>query len=332
MNMIQKTIANGGKLIPLVIPEGHSSGLMNPSIFIDNDGDILLNLRHINYTLYHSENTQRFPTIWGPLAYLHPENDLTLRTTNYLCKLNKDLEITNYTKVDTSALDVPPLWEFHGEEDCRIVQWDGDYYLIGVRRDTTPHGEGRMEYSKIELDKKNWTAKEISRVRIAAPHPNTSYCEKNWMPVLDKPYHFIKWSMPTELVKANPENGECDTVFIKQTPAITHDQRGGSQIIRWGSMYIGFTHEVDLFHNYLDQKDAFYRHRMILWDEQFNFAGVTKPFTFLDARIEFCVGAATFEGDLLLSFGFQDNAAFLLKVPKAVVEDLILEALDYDTV
>ena len=332
MNLIQRAVSQGGKLAHLVISEGASSGLMNPSIFIDSEGDILVNLRHINYTLYHAENTQRFPTVWGPLAYLHPETDLTLKTTNYLCRLNSNLQVINYTKVDTSELDVPPLWEFHGEEDCRLVQWDGEYYLIGVRRDTTSHGEGRMEYSKITIDKDNWTAKEISRVRIPAPGVNNSYCEKNWMPVNDKPYHFVKWTMPTEIVKADPTMSLCETVFIKQTPYITHDQRGGSQVIRWGNMYITFTHEVDLFKNYLGQKDAFYRHRLVIWDEEFNFAGASNPFTFLDARVEFCVGAAAYNGDLLLTFGFQDNAAFVLQVPKLVVEDLIIEALSYATV
>jgi hypothetical protein len=332
MNLIQRAVSQGGKLAPLVIPEGASSGLMNPSIFIDDVGDILVNLRHINYTLYHAENTQKFPTIWGPLAYLHPESDLTLRTTNYICKLNDDLEITNYAKVDTSELDVNPLWEFHGEEDCRLVQWRGEYFLIGVRRDTTTHGQGRMEYSKINLNKKDWTAKEVHRLRIPAPAPDESYCEKNWMPILDKPYHFVKWTMPTEVVNTHPYNKTSETVIIKQTPSITHDQRGGSQVIRWGSMYITFTHEVDLFKNYLEQKDAFYRHRMIVWDEQFNFVGASNPFTFLDARVEFCVGAANYKGDLLITFGFQDNAAFVLRLPKVVVEDLLLEALSYAAV
>jgi hypothetical protein len=57
---------------------------------------------------------------------------------------------------------------------------------------------------------------------------------------------------------------------------------------------------------------------------------MSQPFSFLDARIEFCVGAAILEEDLLLSFGFQDNAAFVLRVPKIVVEDLILEGLNYE--
>ena len=92
-------------------------------------------------------------------------------------------------------------------------------------------------------------------------------------------------------------------------------------------MYICITHEVNLFKNYLDQKDGIYRHRLVLWDQELNVVGLSKPFSFLDGRIEFCVGAAKLGDDLLLSFGFQDNAAFVLRVPKLVVEDLILEAL-----
>lgn len=340
MNLVQRSVSQGGKLKPLIIDHdpASSTGLMNPSIFIDDDGDILVNLRHINYTLYHAENTQRFPTIWGPLAYLHPEQDMRLVTNNYLCLLDDEFNITKYTKIEMLNQH-NPIWEFHGLEDVRLVQWPDiedsskkKLYIVGVRRDTTPNGQGRMEYTELELDKENWNAKEVHRVRIPAPAPDASYCEKNWVPVLDKPYHFVKWSMPTEVVTARPDVPKCDTVFIKQTPPISHDQRGGSQVVRWGSMYIAFTHEVDLFHNYLGQKDAFYRHRLILWDEQFNFAGVSNAFTFLDARVEFCVGAANYKGDLLLTFGFQDNAAFVLQVPKIVVEDLIIEALAYATV
>jgi hypothetical protein len=136
--------------------------------------------------------------------------------------------------------------------------------------------------------------------------------------------------MPTELVYANPISGECDQVFVKPTALAPKDQRGSSQVIRWGSMYISITHEVDLFKNYLKQKDAIYRHRLVVWDQELNVVGLSKEFSFLDARVEFCVGAAVHKGNLLVSFGFQDNAAFVLQVPGAVVEDLIVEALAYE--
>jgi hypothetical protein len=331
MNLVHKSVSQGGKLAPLILPHSLTSGmgLMNPSIFIDDDGDILVNIRHVNYTLYHSEHDQRFFSPWGPLSYLHPEKDQRLVTTNYLCRLDKDLNIINYTQVDYSALDDPPIWEFVGEEDCRITQWDGDYYLIGVRRDTTTNGQGRMEYSKIELDKNHWTAKEVQRVRIPPPIDVSSYCEKNWMPILDMPYHFVKWAMPTEVVKANPDKSECEQVLTRSTPSVPIDQRGGTNIVSWGDYYIAFTHEVKLWRNYLNQKDSIYRHRMIVWDKEFNFVGLSNSFAFLDTPIEFCVGAAVRNGKLLLSFGVQDNAAFVLEVPKKVVNGLVTEAMAY---
>jgi hypothetical protein len=330
MNLVKRSLEKGGKLAPVVIPKGLTAGtgLMNPSIFIDDDGDILVNLRHVNYTLYHSENKQKFSSHWGPLAYLHPEKDLRLVTENYLCRLNKDLEVTDYTHVEMQELHTP-IWEFVGLEDARLVQWYGEYYLVGVRRDTTTNGQGRMEFTTIELNKDKWSAKEVARTRIPAPGLNESYCEKNWVPVLDKPYHFVKWTMPTELVVADPDEPICEQVEVKATSPISKDQRGSSHVIRWGDKYISITHEVDLFNNYLGQKDGVYRHRLCVWDTEFNFLGISQPFSFLGGRIEFCVGGAVFNGDLLLSFGFQDNAAFVLRTPKAVVEELIEEALTY---
>jgi hypothetical protein len=331
MNLVQKSVEHGGKLAPIVIEEGLTSGtgLMNPSIFIDSDGDILVNLRHVNYTLYHSENTQKFPARWGPLSYLHPEKDQRLVTENYLCRLNSELEMTDYAKVEMLKLH-EPIWEFVGLEDARLMQWDNKYYLVGVRRDTTTNGQGRMEYSEVTIDKDTWAISEINRTRIPAPGDDSSYCEKNWVPVLDKPYHFVKWTSPVEVVKADPTEPKCEQVFVRQGLQPIKDQRGSSQVVRWGNMYISITHEVDLFKNYLGQKDGIYRHRLCVWDDQLNLVGLSKEFSFLDARIEFCAGAAVHNGDLLISFGFQDNAAFILRTPKLVVEDLIVEALSYE--
>ena len=331
MNLVQKSVSQGGKLAPLILPHSTTSGmgLMNPSIFVDNDGDILVNIRHVNYTLYHSERDQKFFSPWGPLSYLHPEKDQRLVTTNYLGRLDKDYNLINFTEVDYSKFNVPPIWEFVGEEDVRITQWDGNYYLIGVRRDTTPNGQGRMEYSKIELDKTNWIAKEVQRVRIPPPVDVNSYCEKNWMPILDMPYHFVKWAMPTEIVWANPDKAECKQVLVKQTPPVSPDQRGGTNVIAWGDYYIAFTHEVKLWKNYLNQKDSVYRHRMIVWDKEFNFIGLTSSFSFLDTPIEFCVGAAVIKKNLVLTFGVQDNCAFVLEVPKKIVNGMITEAMSY---
>lgn len=301
---------------------------MNPSPFVDDDGELLLILRHINYTLYHSENNQRFPSIWGPLSYLHPEKDQRLVTQNFLCRLDKDYNITDYTLIDTTELDVKPIWTFVGMEDARLVKWNGKYYGTGVRRDTTTNGVGRMELQELKIDKKAFTAKEVSRVRIEAPIDKDSYCEKNWMPILDRPFQYIKWTSPTEVIKADSKTGKSQQLYVNEGVKASADQRGGSQVLKWGDYYIAITHEVVLFKNYLKQKNGTYRHRLCVWDEKFNLIGLSpESWSFLDGQIEFVCGAAVVDENLVVGFGFQDNAAFVLEIPQDLVNKMIEEAL-----
>ena len=327
-NLCKTVLSQGGSIIPLLISPEHSKGLglMNPSILIDK-GRILLNLRNINYTLYHCEGEQLFNNRWGPLSYLHPEHDMHLRTYNFMCELNIDsLEIKNYCLTDTSTFDKPPLWEFVGLEDARLVRWDDKLYQCGVRRDTTPNGVGRMELSEIEevvpeTGKCKW--KEISRTRIEPPGPPT-YCEKNWMPVLDMPFHFVKWCNPTQVVKVNLETKQSETVYLgKNTIEGYNDFRGGSQVLKWKDYRIALLHEVNLFKNKLQQKDARYTHRFITWDKDWNIVKISDSFSLMDGEIEFGCGLTFYQNDILITFGFQDNAAYILRIPEHMIEEVL---------
>lgn len=323
LGLVKTVLDAGGSIHPLIIPAEitNGTGLMNPSIYIDGD-DIILNLRHVNYTLYHSEN-KKFQHRYGPLQYLHPENDRHLRTWNYFAKLNPDLTIKTITSIDTSKFDVDPLWEFVGLEDARLFRWDSKLYISGVRRDTTTNGEGRMELSELSVNGN--VVKEISRTRIPAPGDNNTYCEKNWMPVIDQPGNYIKWSNPTELVNYDIKTGVTNTVKLDEHKMVTGLPafRGSSQVIPYGDYYIAATHEVDLFKSEAGEKDAVYRHRLVVWDKEWNIVRYTEPFSFMNADIEFCCGAAWHDNCLLLSFGFQDNAAFILKMPKHLVDEFV---------
>jgi hypothetical protein len=189
-NICKSAILRGGKVTPLIIPSEFTDGLglMNPTIIKYKD-TYKVNVRWVQYALYHSEFNQEHQSPYGPLVYLNPEDDVTLTTKNYLCDLDdKTGLLKNYQVVDTSKLDVKPIWEFVGLEDVRLVNWDKKLLFTGVRRDTTPTGIGRMEISEIK------NHKEISRKRIEAP--KETYCEKNWMPILDMENHYVKWTNP----------------------------------------------------------------------------------------------------------------------------------------
>lgn len=325
-NFCKFVLENGGDIIPLIIPSEltNGTGIFNPSIYLDPlTNKLIVNIRHCQVVLYHSDK-RIFESPWGPLTYMNPEDDITLTTTNYLCELDHEtLEISKYYKVDTSKLDVKPIWEFIGLEDCRLVRWDNKLYGIGVRRDTTPNGQGRMEFSQL-----SWPTTpviELTRNRIAAPGQNNTYCEKNWMPIVDLPYHFVKWSNPTEVVQVNLETNSSKTVYLGSYVNMPYDFRGGSQVIRLNDKYrFACVHTVDLYKSEVGKKDATYKHCFAIWDNDWNVYKYTEPFSFLDTKIEFCTGMQEYNNNYLISFGLQDNASYILKTPKHILENICL--------
>jgi len=317
-NFSMLALQANGRIQPLTFNSNESghTGLTNPSVLYA-DGQLFTNIRNVQYALYHSEFQQHFQNQWGCLAYLNPEDDITLRTKNFL-----SVDGGHFKPVDTSKLDKKPLWEFIGLEDARLVKWDGKLYLCGVRRDTTTNGEGRMELSEI-VD-----GKEVNRYRIEPPNGHT-YCEKNWMPILDMPFHFVKWSNPTEVVKVDINTLSSETIVHKeQSISFPRDIRGGSQVITYKDFYIAVTHEVDLWMNQKNNKDAHYYHRIIVWDKEWNIVQYTDEFKFLGANIEFCCGLAHKDDEFIMTFGFQDTTAYMLSMPTSFLEDFIDGKLD----
>lgn len=324
-NIVPRALAVGGAIKPLLISAADSNGLglCNPSIFIDAGVPWLI-LRNVGYTLYHTENEQRFNSRYGPLSYLNPENDLHLRTTNFLCRLNSELDIEWYQKIDTSTLDTPPLWEFVGLEDARLVRWNEKLYAIGVRRDTTTNGQGRMELSELEVTEES--VREVARFRIEHPTDPSWYCEKNWMPVLDRPYQFIHFSNPPVLLEADLATLKSRRIFTPREEDVVPDlpfTRGGSQVLPWRGGWLCVVHECDLFKNRIGEKDAKYRHRFIRYDADWHTLKISEPFSFMDGRIEFCAGAAFYNDNLLLTFGYEDNCAFILRLPEKLLSELV---------
>ena len=323
-NFVKLALENGGSIHPLLIPSSELKGpsLTNPSIYNDN-GKILVNLRNINYTLYHSEKN-KYEHQWGPLVYIHPENDWRLRTWNIMCEMDENMRIKSYHRIDTSKFPDKELWEFVGLEDCRIVRWNGKLYTCGVRRDLDAIGTGRMELSELEISENS--VKEINQYRIPTPGANDSYCEKNWMPIVDMPYHFVKWTNGTEVVKYNIHTGITEQVVLTEWKDIgCIDLRGGSQVIPMGEYHVCLAHETFLYGSDAGRKDGTYCHRFVVWNKNWDIVKVSKQFSFMGAKVEFAVGLCEYGEDFLITFGFQDNAAYLLRVNQQFVKEYIFK-------
>jgi hypothetical protein len=328
-------LKRGGSIHPIIIPKsvlGNETGIMNPSIFLHN-GKILVNVRHVNYILYHSEG-KKFPHQWGPVVYIHPENDVALKTHNVMCELDENLNLKSAGRVNM-VLDTEPTWNFVGLEDARLFSWNNKLYLCGVRRDCyDDKGKGRMEMAEIDFIDGEW--REISRNPIPAPGDDSSYCEKNWMPILDMPYHFVKWCNPMQVVHYDIENRKTTNVYLDEGERKPYpkDFRGGSQVVRINeNQRMAFIHETNLLRDPFGRKDGDYAHRVLIWDNDWNLIHASKPFHFLgtyydhvtntDYNIEFVTGMAIHGNNILISFGFQDNASFILRIPQNVFADFL---------
>ena len=333
--LVHYALKRGGSIHPITLPKELTgeTGIMNPSIF-QYEGRILLNVRHVNYTLYHSEG-KKFPHTWGPLQYLHPENDISLTTYNIMTELDADLNVVHAGRIDTSELDTEPVWNFIGLEDGRLFSWDNRLFLCGVRRDCyNSDGKGRMEMQEIEFIDGQW--KEVARHPIPAPGDDGTYCEKNWMPVIDMTWHFVKWCNPAEVVKFDSVAGTTETVILDEDKYIPlqRDLRGGTQVYPIGDgNHMTLTHEVDLNKDFFGRKDGHYNHRVLIWDKDWNLTKYTKDFHFLGTQIdpttgdeyniEFATGMTFLNGNIIIAFGYQDNGTFLLKMPEDVFFDFV---------
>ena len=320
----KQIIEYGGEIKPLDLKIFNRPlhGYFNPSIFNDQ-GSLYLNLRSCDYTIFHSEKGSTF-LYNNSLNYFGVEGKSTFTTKNYFAYIS-----TKYLKpefgcvVVTDEFDKEPQWRFTGLEDARLVKWDGKFYLCGTRRDTESTGIGRMELSEIVVE--HAYSKEVKRYRIPTPGDDSSYCEKNWMPIVSKPYHFVKWTNPTEVVKYDINTNKCQTVVLKEeSDKLSNNLRGGSQIIDWGEEhYLGIVHQS--YHSYDDQNrfDNEYKQQFILWDSEWNIVKYSPQFSVMGAKIEFISSLTICYGDVIITFGHQDNSSYILRVSQNFVEEIL---------
>jgi len=331
---LTKTILNfKGIIKPLCIDfkDSGGTGLCNASLLY-NDGKLIMTLRNVEYTMHCCEEKQQYQSCFeGPLSYYHRDDDLTLRTNNFYCELDEiTLDIKKYYKIDTSKLDVKPIWTFIGLEDIRLVYWDNKYYACGVRRDTTTNGIGRIELSELEI--KDNAVNEVNRNRIEV-QDSTSYCEKNWMPIKNKPFHFVKWTNPTEIVKVDLNTNKSETIFLSNSYEniynILGDIRGGSQLIEWDdNTYLSIVHSTNFIpKNHNGFKDVEYYHHFIIWNNDWTLKYISEPFNFLDTKVEFCIGLEQINNNIFITFGFQDNACYAIKLAKDSLDNIIWKIL-----
>lgn len=297
--------------------EEDTKSLMNPSVICNEGGRVLCNVRGVNYDFIVNPR-QRFT--WSDQPTVYVNNRGYLETVNFLTELDPvTLEHSRVTRLNTSNFDKNPEWTFRGLEDGRLVYWDSSMMLSGVRRDVQGDGQGRIELSGVGQYPDNTTV-ESSRTRIPMPDgQENSYCEKNWMPVADRPYTWIRWVRSGSVCVARYDRANRRTTF-REVPGIEFESeqeiRGGSQLVEYNGRYWAFVHtcRFTLLNRKTRSRRGVYRHRLACFSKDLSLEWISPEFSFSnDFTVEFCCGLAVHGAAAYVSFSEDDSVPVVIK-------------------
>ena len=317
-NLVNKIINEyDGNIKPLIIPNNltNETDICNPSLFIEYDTlhCILTNVEDITLNLH------------GEFMFKYDDDikNNEFKTNNFYCEIDiNSLQIQKVNIVDTEKLDTIPICSRpRGLEDASIIIWDNKKLLV-TKRDTTINGQRIIELSEIEIydDKVN----EIKRTKLEVSNIDSD-CEQNWMPIVDKPYHFVKCTNRVEVVKVDLNTNQSDNVFVSdKIYALPNDIRGGTPLVRINDdFYLCIIREVIFIPNYDCNTEPYYYHRFILFNNDFTINYISEQFNFMTSTVEFCTGLAIYKTDVFISYGFQYNCSFIIKLNKENLLKLI---------
>lgn len=330
-SLVYRSLKEGGQIIPLTIPSSVSHGwaLYNPSI-------IWLKEKRKYFCTIRATSWSLVPELTPALKthnFLRYDDQKPFETRNIFAVLDENFETASCSEI-TMLHASEPQWHWRGIEDLRLASWEGRIFASGTRRDYNPNGEGRIEILEINHRQADQTTFEIRRSLVELESQERTYCEKNWMPIEDVPFTFVRWADPTQIVsfdKSSKSSSLTHKSFAKRLEGV--ELRGGTQVIRWNSrLYVALVHEVLGRTTYLGRLQHTYLHRLVVWNNDFEILGISpQGFILLDSGIEFASGMCRKSDSLFVSFGFEDSTPFVLELKSSTVETMITEALNWQT-
>lgn len=235
--------------------------------------------------------------------------DQMVRTTNYFCTMDDDLNVVSMTPIDESWVRRPILFPWvQNVEDYRLY-WDGGWRAIGTIREHREDGLPQMARDRLGvLDDGTVYVTERSIMR----HTENT-CEKNWVPIGSTDTflysaHPTRYVLPDGTMSEPTENPRAD---------FPNTLRGGSQLLPCKGGWLAVTHEVTW------QPTRHYWHRFVRYNHDLHLVAWSEPFFFLSPGTEFAAGLTWWDGNYVVSFGNNEERALLAIVPTHEVDVLI---------
>jgi tetratricopeptide (TPR) repeat protein len=315
-NMLSQQNIDVLKSIGNTIPELQSRldefNRSTPSICVNMDGDLVVNLRLVNYKI----NEQG--------GYENPGN---ISTINVIAIIDIEDEDWKITKEFILGYDTSYDNLYIGLEDIRLFTMENNTNVyFNANRGLSYHNI-TIEHGTIDMDKKETLSGFISM-------KGQREVEKNWV-LFEDAYGKMKiiynWSplVIGDIVSDNtstvttramlPMNFE-KTHQIKNPPFFKH-LRGSTNGIRVGDEIWFICHTV----SYEDRR--YYYHTFVALDAStYEVKRFTPYFTFKKEKVEYTLGFVYFEStnEILIGFSLMDKETDYMMVDKSIIEEMMI--------
>lgn len=284
----------------------------NPSIVLTPTGYIVL-CRTLNYSIFmNSDNVYTSQMIC---------NEQFTKTKNVAVFYDK-----NFNKIKQAQLtEYQPKHYFRhiGPEDCRIFQWDGEYWFSGTLHDC-PTEKGMCRIALAHLKNLNDPVIDYDQLAIL-PGIETNRHEKNWLPFVRHNKLFMVYSYDPFTILEVEKNGQHKVVSKQEVPYDLSKLRGSAAPIPFKGGYLLMVHDI------VPPRVAFmmpymkYYHRFIYMDNNFKIKKISNFFTFRGQTIEYVCGMTLDHSNkkLVMGLGVWDREAYLAFVDADYVWSLL---------
>jgi hypothetical protein len=246
-----------------------------------------------------------------------PNDDGAIRTENILCEIDPDGNVLRREVI------VPPAYEpngypVHGLEDCRLRRTARGIGVSATVRDAAPWtGQCRIGVADLDVGEARLHGLRVLEWEGLQPH------EKNWMPIegQDGWLYAANHNGQTVTVAAEDDMpGVYEVAGRGAAPHLARGFRGGGHLVPVRGGWLAIVHEVA----HLDGGRRAYEHRFVWFDDTFTIRSWSPLFSLKGTKsIEFAAGLAALDGQIVVSFGVNDEEAWTTSIAEEDVCDLL---------
>lgn len=276
---------------------------LNPSII--NTGDkYILNVRVSNYRILPGG------------TYLSLDQDKVIRTRNIVRELDYKFKV-----IDEYELHQPPEYQrndkfgIKGLEDIRLFMYNDDLHFTSATYDTHKLNVQRVVLGKVR-DKKI-----VNIINLDIPGQKRT-TEKNWLPYVNDDKLLMVYSCQPFITLdcTNPRNIKLHSMNRCDGGYDLRQFRGSCPPIKYKDGYLFMIHQV-----YTKRDNSKVYVQRLVYEVNDKIRSFSHQFYFEQHEIEFCSGmCCDEEGDFVFTFGVNDIRAFIYRVKRDIVDDLVI--------